>query len=242
MIRVAADAETLAHAAAALFAEQARRAVALRGRFLILLAGGETPRRMYELLTRQPYFSGVPWGGVHFFWGDERCVPAGDGRSNYLLARQTMLDRLPVPSSRIHPVQGALVPLQAAADYELRLRGFFAGQEPRFDLAVLGLGEDGHTASLLPASGALAEKNRWTAVTKRDGEDFSRVTLTPVILNQARTVLFLVSGGGKAAMLSQILCGHDSPQAYPAELIKPVSGDLRWYADRAAALLIPRAK
>lgn len=236
MIQIVDDAEALAHTAAKLFADEARKAVALHGQFLVLLAGGETPRHTYELLARQPYRSMVPWSAVQFFWGDDRCVPLHDFRSNFAMARRTMLDHLPVQRSQIHPIHCVGASAQkAAAEYELGLKGFFEGAPPRFDLVLLGLGDDGHTVSLLPGSAALSETKRWAAVTKRAEESFSRVTLTLPILNQVKTVVFLVSGNAKAAMLKNVLGGHGGSTPYPAELIKPTSGDVRWLVDRQAA-------
>ncbi|RJX30738.1 MAG: 6-phosphogluconolactonase [Oxalobacter sp.] len=236
MIQILDDASALANAAAKLFADEARKAVALRGRFLVLLAGGETPRHTYELLGRQPYRSSVPWSAVHFFWGDDRCVPLRDARSNFTMARHAILDHLPIQREQLHPIYciGA-TPQKAAAEYELGLKGFFAGAQPVFDLALLGLGEDGHTASLLPGSSSLQEAKRWTAVSKRPEEKFSRVTLTVPVLNQARRIVFLVSGENKASVLQHILQDTGSPTPYPAQLIRPKNGQVDWLVDRAAS-------
>ena len=227
--------EALAHAAASLFVERASKAIATRGRFAVLLAGGETPRLTYQLLSEEPYRSQVSWGDTHFFWGDERCVSPRDPRSNALLTQVALLNHVPVPRKQIHPIHCNGSAQQAADAYAIELADFFKGADPRFDLVFLGLGDDGHTASLLPGSGAIAETSRWTAVAKRQEENFSRVTLTAPIINQAETVVFLVSGGSKAAMLKNLLQGHDAAVPYPAQLIKPLSGDLRWFVDRDAA-------
>jgi 6-phosphogluconolactonase len=235
MMQVFEDATALAHAVAQLFADEARKAVAVRGRFLVALAGGETPRLAYELLAQQPYRSKVPWAHVHFFWGDDRCVPLRDARSNHSMVRHVMLDHLPVHAGQIHPIYcvGA-TPQKAAAEYELGLKGFFSGAAPVFDLVLLGLGEDGHTASLLPGSAALAERQRWTAVTRRPEETFSRVTLTLPILNQARHAVFVVSGESKAPILQAIFQHPDSATPYPAQALSLPHGRLDWMCDRAA--------
>lgn len=235
-LRVYADAEALAQAAAELCAETMQAAVAARGRCGVLLAGGATPRRAYELLAGEPLAQNIPWHQVHVFWGDERCLPAGDARRNETMARLALLDRVPVPPEQVHAIDCAGAPEQVAEFYADQLHCFFAGRPPRFDLAILGLGDDGHTASLLPDAAALAEQQRWTAVTKRPEEPFARVTLTAPLLNQARLVVFLVSGRGKAAVLRAALTG-EQPRL-PVHLIRPAGGGLLWLADRAAASLL----
>ncbi len=241
MIRVCANLDDLSHAAAELFATAARRAVAARGRFAVALAGGETPRLTYGILATLPYREKIPWSNVHIFWGDERCVPPDDPRSNALMARRVFLDQVPIPSAHIHPIVCAGDPQQNAAYYERLLRSFFADGTPRFDLVFLGLGEDGHTASLFPGSAALTEKERWTAVTARSGEEFSRVTLTPVCLNRAAQLVFLVAGAAKAGVLHSVLAEETETLSLPARLIKPADGELVWLVDRAAAELLRQA-
>lgn len=235
MNKVFADKEALARAAAELFAEQARQAVAARGLFLVLLAGGETPRRTYQLLAQEPHRSQIPWGDVHFFWGDERCVAPDDPRNNAAMAQTALLDHLPLRPEQIHPIRCDRSPQRDADAYQAELIEFFAGAAPRFDFVFLGLGADGHTASLLPGSAALGEQVRWTAVTRRPEEDFSRITLTTPIINQAAVVLFLVAGADKATVLANILNGTIVSPPYPSQLVRPLSGDLRWFADREAA-------
>jgi len=236
VIRVFEDRQALAGAAAGLFADLACSAVARSGLFSVLLAGGETPRLTYQLLAGEPYCSTVPWNDIHFFWGDERYVPSSDPRSNHFMVRRALLDALPLPPENIHPIVCNLSPQQAAVEYESELRRFFGDQSPYFDLALLGLGDDGHTASLLPGSAALHEKLHWTAVSARSDEGFSRITLTVPIINQAAVVLFLVAGSGKAAVLGNILGDTIIVPPYPAQLIKPDSGDLRWFVDRESAM------
>ena len=152
MIEVYPDLESLSRAAAALLVKQANLAVAARGRFSVALSGGATPRRTYELLAAPPLVDQAPWDRVHVFWGDERCVPLNDSRSNARLAKEAWLDRVPIPADQIHPLNCAHDPAAAARQYEAQLREFFAGQPPILDLVLLGLGEDGHTASLFPGT------------------------------------------------------------------------------------------
>lgn len=232
MIRVFADAEDLARGAAAFLAERIRAAVAVRGRASLLLAGGETPRRTYERLAEEPFRGAIPWDKIHFFWGDERCVSADDPLSNQRMARASLLDRVPVPPENIHALTCAESPEQAAATYQRELQDHFIVDPPRFDLVLLGLGADGHTASLFPGAAALAEPTRWTAVVQRPGDAFHRITLTLPLLNRGRVILFLVTGEAKAAVLAEIFRGEGP---HPARQVYPDHGELLWYIDRDAA-------
>jgi 6-phosphogluconolactonase len=240
VIKVYADLEALSRAAAELFVVEARRAVKARGRFAVLLAGGETPRRTYELLATPFYRDRIAWSAVHIFWGDERCVPPDDRRSNALMARRTLLDHVPVPPAQIHPIPGGKPPHEAARVYEEVLRDFFTADLPGFDLVFLGLGENGHTASLFPGTPALEERERWVAEVYVAGEGLHRVTLTAPAINRAALVAFLVTGGGKAEMLRKVLEGSTDPLQLPARLIRPVQGELFWLVDREAARLLDR--
>lgn len=163
MIQTYPDAEAVSVAAAELFAEKARQATEARGRFSVSLSGGSTPKRVYELLAQPPLRDQVPWEKVHIFWGDERCVPADDARSNAHMTRAALLDHVPVPPAQIHAIDGTVPARDAANCYEELLRQFFAGQPPRFDLVLLGLGENGHTASLFPHTPVLREQERWVS-------------------------------------------------------------------------------
>ena len=235
MIEVYPDLESLSRAAAALLVEQANLAVAARGRFSVALAGGATPRRTYELLAAPPLVNQAPWDRVHVFWGDERCVPGNDPRSNARLAQAAWLDRVPIPAAQIHPINCASDPATAARQYEAKLREFFAGQPPILDLVFLGLGEDGHTASLFPGTAVLQEKERWAVAVLPAGADLYRITLTAPLINQAAMVAFLVAGGGKAGVLREVLHGPRDPARLPAQLIQPHDGELLWLVDLAAA-------
>lgn len=238
MIELFEDKDALSRAAAELFAVRAQTAVAARGRFLVLLSGGETPRQTYELLAQEPHRTRVPWRQVHFFWGDERCVPADDPRRNEVMAHRAFLDALPLRPEQLHPIVCEGSPRQAAEGYEAKLIDFFVNRPPCFDLIFLGLGEDGHTASLLPDSEALNEQVRWTAVTRRPDEDFSRVTLTAPLVNQAAAVVFLVAGRNKAKVLCSMLEETGQRLLLPAQLIRPLRGELYWFIDREAACLL----
>jgi 6-phosphogluconolactonase len=238
VIELFEDKDALSQAAAEFFALRARTAVAARGRFLALLSGGETPRQTYELLAQEPHRTRIPWQQVHFFWGDERCVPAEDPRRNEVMAHRSFLDALPLRPEQLHPIVCEGSPRQAAESYDAHVRDFFAGGLPRFDFIFLGLGEDGHTASLLPDSEALNEQVCWTAVTRRPEDEFSRVTLTAPLLNQAAAVVFLVTGRNKAKVLRSMLEKTGHRLLLPAQLIRPLRGDLCWFVDREAACLL----
>lgn len=234
MIRVFADPEALSRAAAELFVAEARQAVQARGRFAVALAGGGTPRKTYELLGQETFRELVPWQNTHIFWGDERCVPADDPRNNARMARRTLLDHVPIPPDQIHPMVCVSSPAEAAAEYEALLRSFFAGA-PRFDLVLLGLGENGHTASLFPGTPVLEEQQRWVAEVHVAEEGLHRLTLTSVAINQAAQIVFLVSGYGKATILREVLEGAENSPSLPARLIAPSEGGLLWLVDRDAA-------
>ncbi len=239
-IRIFDDAETLARAAATEFADRAIEAVAARGRFTVALSGGSTPRRLYETLVGAPP-SGrpVPWEGIHLFWGDERHVPPGHRDSNYRMVREALLDRIALPEDQVHRVPAGSGPVaDAASAYENDLRTFFSppGDEPpRFDLVLLGLGADGHTASLFPGTKALWETERWVVGHRIEGVATERVTFTFPLINNAAAVLFLVSGRDKADALRDVLSGEGTIDRIPASGVHPTHGSLVWLADREAA-------
>lgn len=239
MIQVFPDFEALSTAAAELFIYLAAQVLAVGERFNVALSGGSTPKRTYELLGEPTFSSRIPWEKVHVFWGDERCVPPDDPRNNFLMARRAFLDKVPIPPSQVHPIQCAASPDRAAHDYEKMLSDFFDGESPRFDLVFLGLGEDGHTASLFPGSSAIGDVGRWASAVHVRGQDISRVTLTPLILNQASRKVFIVSGEKKARALREVLSGPYDPDRLPAQAIQDEDdSSLIWLVDKAAASLL----
>jgi 6-phosphogluconolactonase len=238
MLRVFADEEALSRAAAELLADQAALAVARRGRCTVLLAGGSTPRRTYERLATAPLRDRIPWAQIHWFWGDERCLPEGDPNRNESMARTALLDHVPVRPEFLHPIRCDGAPAQAAAAYAAELEAFFGADPPCFDLVLLGMGTDGHTASLLPGSSSLDEQVQWTAVTRRPEEPFGRVTLTAPLLNQAALVVILVTGRNKAGVLRAAFEENDRQPLLPVQLIRPLNGALHWLVDREAASLL----
>jgi 6-phosphogluconolactonase len=234
-IVVLPDSDTLAHEAARRFVELAVEAVDSRGRFSVALSGGSTPRALYRLLAEEPQRGQIPWKGVHLFWGDERCVPPDDPGSSFRVADEAFISRVPLPSDNVHRVRGELAPEVAARAYANALDDFFCGPHARLDLVLLGLGEDGHTASLFPGSDALHETARLIAAVRAHYQDrpADRVTLTLPAINSARHVLFLVTGSGKARIAQAVLEGDQG--LYPAQQVRPTAGALTWLLDAAAA-------
>jgi len=228
------DADDLARGAADAVAALIIAAAQKQARFTLALSGGSTPQKLYQCLARD-WRDKIPWERVHFFWGDERFVPPDHPDSNYRMVRESLLQKIPVPSANIHPVPAQCeTAREAAAEYERELRFFFGpGDFPAFDVSLMGLGEDGHTASLFPGSPALNEKSRW-AVDAKPGMDprHDRVTLTVPVFSRARRTLFLVAGAGKARVLKQVLQGPLN--RHPAQLIQPAPGTLEWWVDADA--------
>jgi 6-phosphogluconolactonase len=235
MIRVYSNLEKLSLSAAKIFTQVAGQAVRERGRFSVALAGGQTPRRLYEILSAAPFQEKIPWEAVHVFWGDERCVPDNDPRRNARMAHQALLDHVCIPQAQLHPIACFGSPAQAADQYEATLRHFFGHQPPVLDLVLLGLGANAHTASLFPHAPVLDEKKRWVAEVYVPEQDMYRLTLTPPIINQARWVVFLVSGADKAPALQSVLEDALRPYDLPAQLIRPERADPLWLTDEAAA-------
>jgi 6-phosphogluconolactonase len=232
-LRVYDDASALARAAADFICETAERS---QGRVIIALSGGNTPRPAYELLAAEPILSRMPWERVHWIFGDERFVPPTSPDSNYAMARAAFLSRAPVPESNVHPVPTEGLKLDAAAkQYEAMLKSLYGGDtllidKPLIDLNLLGLGPDGHTASLLPRQPVLRERRRWVAPVPR-GRPEKRISLTYPALDSSRIVAFLVAGAEKRDMLDRVLCGDAS---VPAGRIRPL-GEVQWFIDKAAA-------
>ncbi len=241
IIRVFPDAEAVSRAAAEEFVRRASDAVAARGRFTVALSGGSTPKRLYELLAEPALRSQADWNRVDFFWGDERCLPPDHAESNYHAAREAMLSRLPIPAGRVHRMEAERPDRDAAArDYQAVIAKTFgrddAGPPPAFDLILLGMGPDGHTASLFPHNPTLGETARWVvAVHDAPKPPPDRMTLTYPILNAAYEVLFLVAGADKAAVLAEVLEGPAAPERLPSQNVRPDNGRLVWFVDRPAA-------
>lgn len=235
MIRVYSDLETLSQAAAELFTVQSRQASLICGRFSVALSGGETPRRLYELLGSSPYRERIHWNEVHVFWSDERCVPEDDPRNNARMARETLLNHVPIPPENIHSIHCDQSPQAAASQYEQELTDFFSTSNPNFHLILLGLGANGHIASLFPHTPVLNEKVKWVSEVFVKELEMYRITFTAPYINQAGQVVFLVSGADKAQVLETVLEGPYQPHKLPAQLIRPNGAQPIWLVDKAAS-------
>ena len=234
-VEIVADGNALAARAAAKFVEFVAEAVARQGAVSIALSGGSTPKKLYELLAGQNFREQIDWSHVHFFFGDERNVPPDSDDSNFKMANDAMFSRLAeeLPAANIHRVAGESAAADAANSYEQELKDFFHNELPRFDLVLLGMGPDGHTASLFPESSALDENMRWFVENWVEKFAAYRLTLTFPVINNAAKVMFLVAGSDKAAVLSEVLSGAENK--YPAQKVNPLSGELLWLIDQAAA-------
>jgi 6-phosphogluconolactonase len=235
------DLEALSLEAAYFVSQTAHESIAKNGFFTLVLSGGSTPRRLYELLSRPPFFQDMPWSQIHFFWGDERCVPPDHPDSNYGMAYRSLLSKIPLPGKNIHRIPAEKNPGPwVVQEYEKEILDFFNSKVPgsigtahipSFDFILLGLGKDGHTASLFPGDPALMEKEHWITYVPKPGlsPEFPRITMTLPQINQAGTVLFLVSGAEKKEVLKVILNESDAGRdRYPAARVRP-KGKLCWF-------------
>jgi 6-phosphogluconolactonase len=248
-VRVYKDGQELALKAARHFARLADQYVVGCGRFTVALSGGSTPRAMFSLLAQEPYAETVPWSSIYFFWGDERTVPPDHPDSNFRMAHETLLSQVGVPASNIFRIPADLDDKDAAAQqYEDTLTEFFLSGPgashtgtaplsavPRFDLVLLGMGPDGHTASLFPGTTALSADDRIVVSNWVEKFNTFRITLTAQTINNARNVTFVAGGADKAEVLKQVLEGPYQPETYPSQLIRPRAGSLLWMVDEAAA-------
>lgn len=241
-LRVYDDLDTLTRAAADDLAALLTAPATAHRALTIALSGGSTPQGLYALLAQPPYAHSLPWSRMHFFWGDERCVSVEHPESNYGQAQQALLQHVPVPAENIHRVRVELPPAEAAADYahQLAQHADPGLRWPRFDLVLLGLGEDGHTAALFP--GLITQRERRSPVLHVQasylGRPAERITLTPLVFNDARHIFFLVAGEKKAPAVRAVLKGYADPEQTPASRIRPTAGVVTWLLDRAAAQLL----
>lgn len=234
-LRIFPGSAELSLAAAGLFSSTVQIAVSARGRFLVALCGGGTPTALYRLLAT----ASLPWDKMLFFWGDERCVLPEDAESCYYQARAAWLAHVPVPEKNIFRIKGELGPEAAAADYARQLKSVTESVTPRFDLVLLGLGADGHTASLFPGSAETSGVATVAVTAHYQDRPANRVSLTPEVFNSARSVVFLATGAEKAQALAATLTGAREPVKFPAQRIHPTDGDVWWLVDEAAASQLP---
>lgn len=243
MLTIVEDAESLSREAAKVILAQTVNTLERRECFTIALSGGSTPKQLYMLLAQDSSLrKKLDWAKIYFFWGDERLVPPDHPESNYRMAHEALLSKVEVPAANVHRVRGEDIDARKAAeDYERELFRFFhlkAGELPRFDCVLLGLGVDGHTASLFPETAALKEKERLVVANWIDQLQTYRITMTIPVFNHADLVIFLVSGEGKAAILREVLQGKHESARFPAQLVNPVHGRLLWLVDRNASRLL----
>jgi 6-phosphogluconolactonase len=236
-----------AQAAAQLFTDAAVKAATTRGVARIAISGGTTPKAMFALLADPAgaFLKQVPWDKIELYWVDERCVPPDNVESNYRMTNEVMLSKVPLSAERIHRMEGELEPDVAAARYESAIRNTFkleGAQTPTFDLVLLGMGDDGHTASLFPHTEALNEMSHIVVPNHVPQKDTWRITLTWPVINQGREVAFLIEGAGKAQVLNEVFLGPYQPDTYPSQLIRPASGKLALLLDVAAASKLPAPK
>lgn len=233
------DRDDLNQAAAAFYVQTAKEAVVGHGRFLTALAGGSTPQPLYRLLSQPPYADQAPWAHTHLFWGDERLVPPDNPESSYGMTAALLLNHVPIPAANIYRARGEIAAAAAAADYAQKLAEAAPTSSPwpRFDLLLLGMGHDGHTASLFPGPITTQEQTKPViAVTAQyDGRPAQRITFTPLVINEAHHILFLVTGAQKARALRAVLEGPPDPETWPAQRIHPRDGRITWLVDEAAA-------
>lgn len=243
-IIVCRDLDELNRKAALQFVETAEGAIAHAGKFAVALSGGSTPKALYALLASSSYRARIGWPRIHLFWGDERCVPPNHPESNFRMVKEALLSEIEIPEQNVHRMAGEKEPAEAAADYASELRDFFAlttREMPRFDLILLGLGDDGHTASLFPKSAALGERGRLVVANYVEKFKVHRLTLTLPVINHAARIIFLVAGENKATIVKDLL-GSDSPSLdYPAGRIRPSNGQLTWFITEDAASGIDNA-
>jgi 6-phosphogluconolactonase len=229
----------LANKGAEIFSRTAIESIEKRGRFAVAISGGSTPRNMHRMLAEEPYLSDIPWQKTHIFWVDERCVPENDPASNFGLATEDFLDQVSISQNQIHPMPVETSPEKGAEIYQNKLLDFFHLQNeefPAFDLIFLGIGTDGHTASLFPGQSALNEMKRWVVAVKGGNPDVNRITLTLPVINRGKQIVFMISGKEKASVVKTALKGIQSE--LPAQLVRPLKGTLIWLLDREAASLL----
>ncbi|MEZ4413900.1 MAG: 6-phosphogluconolactonase [Gemmatimonadales bacterium] len=234
-VAVLPSAELAADAAAGQFVAAAADAIRSRGTFIVALSGGHTPQRLYELLATPHIAAQVDWSRVQVCWGDERCVPPDTAESNYRMAREALLSHVPLPAGNVHRMRGEDDPDQEAHRYDEMMQRLLGGSGSRLDLVLLGLGTDGHTASLFPGADAVHDSTQWVAPAFSEAHAQWRITLTPRLINAAAEVVFLVSGADKADMVARVLQGPRAPHDIPAQLIAPIAGEAAWILDGGAA-------
>ena len=237
-IRIVENPDELAHAAADEFEQLANEAVKNQGSFNVALSGGSTPKAMFDLLSKEPYKDTIPWSKIHLFWGDERHVPPDDEDSNYRMTEEHLLSKVSIPPENVHRIEAEDADAkQVAVKYQQHLQQYFKlakTEIPTFDLVFLGMGDDGHTASLFPGTDAVHDSENLVAAPWVEKFDSHRITLTPQVINNAKRVIFLVKGEEKADTLVRVIEGEKNEDRFPAQIVNPTHGSLLWLCDREA--------
>ena len=235
MIQIEKDPAKLSEVAAALFVQSAKEAIDANGKFNVALTGGSSPKGLYQLLAGEQYKSQVEWDKVFVFWGDERWVSLDDEQSNAGMAYETLLNHVPIPASNVFPMWTAgITPEARAEEYTIYLKKVL-GEAGVFDLILLGMGDDGHCASLFPGTEVLKEEKKWVEGYFLKSKDIHRITLTAPLINKAKKIVFFVFGENKADALFEVLEGERNPTQYPSQMIQPSEGEVQWLVDETAA-------
>jgi 6-phosphogluconolactonase len=239
-IHIAKNTADLSQELAVQITELISNVLTKQDRFTFVLSGGSTPKALYALLASSPYSEQIDWERVHFFWGDERAVPFEDDRNNARMCYEELLDKVNVRAENIHVMRTDISPVEAAAEYEKVLRGYFNEGDVTFDFVLLGMGDDGHTLSLFPGTDVIHEQSAWTSAFFLAAQDMYRITLTAPVVNAAKYVAFMAAGAGKAETLKSVLEGETNLDKFPSQIINPVNGELHWFVDEAAAALLTK--
>ena len=240
-LHIAKNIEELSRELAGWMADYIESILQKKDRFTLVLSGGSTPELLNSLLSSPPLSKKIDWSRLHIFWGDERVVPITDDRNNAKMAFNTLLNKVSVPPYHVHIMNTALIPEVAASEYDALLRTYFPPAipaTPTFDLVLLGMGDDGHTLSLFPGTHAMHVEDKWATSVFLEKQDMFRITLTPPVVNRSARIAFLVTGSAKAEALKEVIEGDYKPDRFPAQVIKPIAGELHWFVDEAASALL----
>jgi 6-phosphogluconolactonase len=235
MIKVFQNSEELSRAAAELILDISNKSIEKKDNFSLVLSGGSSPKQTYKFLAQPQYRDNIRWDRTFLFWGDERFVPQNDPLNNYKMANDIFIKKIPVPGKNVFSIPTEGEPSVSAGEYENKIKKFFNSGNPSFDLILLGLGENGHTASLFPNTDILREENKLVKEVFVNEINMYRISMTANLINKSKNILFLVFGEEKAEIVSKIIEGNSDPVNLPAQLIKPSDGTIRWYLDKAAA-------
>lgn len=237
-IEIFEDVDSICERAATFIVDLAGKSIEARGQFALSLSGGHTPEKLYTLLSSQQFAHKIDWHKTFIFWGDERCVPAGDDKNNAHMAKTLLLNKIDIPVANIFTIPVNLPPAESAIQYEQEIKKFFGTRPPHFDLILLGLGENGHTASLFPGTAIVQEQSFLVKEVYIPEQKMFRISMTASLINFARNILFLVAGKEKAQILNTVLNTAYQPDKYPAQMIRPSTGNLYWFADKSAVALL----